>query len=616
MFVRIGNILFLLILFSSFVSAKPQEEFSNVYTFGDSFSYEGTWTEFLMQRYGIKYIKYQNGFAEGGGKTFDLPTQLANYEANVKGFDGNALYIAYMGPSDAADSHNTLTDDNDFIIRLGYGYELANFSNTGLSFDDFKREYNNGAFTFAQLFPITYADIQSRANAYGNFIKQISEKGAKYIVVFKQFNDTLRQRTLINDDAEKNGPRFWGRVWVNEFNKVVSDQIAIQAPSANVIFVDLDRLITELASKPNFYFTSEQILGTVLNEGLFVDAHTSPLYAHATPPANKLFSQYVASIIESPSRIAMLRESVLSFGTKLFHHLGDLGYNFARGGAEERVNVQLLGDYTYARSGALTHKELGFKKSDAASGQVMVNMLARDNLVIGGVIGKNINDIKFAKNHGKARIDEVNFAVHSVYRIQSSFLYGSVGMGSLQYSIRRDIPLGIGINSERGKPKGRHYMAIIGAGYNKNLKESLSLIPYVNLNYQTVSMKAYKEKGSLRSTTMTFKIPDRRSLVTEIGVSLEGKMQIKEKIQANPFLTISYNYDFMNPIKKQAKAVVSDMPRYFSVPTYKTNPSSLYVQGGIKGMIKNNIVLTVNAGTKPIGRIKEYSAGLSIVAGF
>jgi hypothetical protein len=48
------TIFFLALILGSFSAhAKFQEEFSNIYTFGDSFSYQGTWTELLMKRYGV-----------------------------------------------------------------------------------------------------------------------------------------------------------------------------------------------------------------------------------------------------------------------------------------------------------------------------------------------------------------------------------------------------------------------------------------------------------------------------------------------------------------------------------------------------------------------------------
>lgn len=94
--------------------ATPPQTFSNVFTFGDSFSTSAdSWAALVTEHYGSKYVVNQTNFAIGGTTTNDLNTELNNYKTNVRGFDQNALYMMYMGGNDLAD-----------ILEIEFPYEI------------------------------------------------------------------------------------------------------------------------------------------------------------------------------------------------------------------------------------------------------------------------------------------------------------------------------------------------------------------------------------------------------------------------------------------------------------------------------------------------------------
>lgn len=92
------------------------------------------------------------------------------------------------------------------------------------------------------------------------------------------------------------------------------------------------------------------------------------------------------------------------------------------------------------------------------------------------------------------------------------------------------------VRIEQGKPRGMHYMATIGTGYQYNAFAETNLTPFINVNYQKVSLKSYTEKGEISSTTMSFNIPDRKSVITEIGARIDGNVNLKENISVTPSL--------------------------------------------------------------------------------
>ncbi len=590
--------IFILILGSFSAYAKFQEEFSNVYTFGDSFSYQGTWTELLMKRYGINYTNNKNGFAFGGGKTLDLPTQLSNYTSNVSGFDSNGLYLVFMGPSDSASSHNGTNIPGGFI---GFGFEAYQYHNTGLSFDDFVIQYNKGAFNFSDLFPQTYNDIQNRAKAYGNFIKQISTGGARYIVLLNQFNDGLRQ----NQGNDKTWTLFWDGIWSDEFNKLVNEQIASQAPNANIIFVDTKRLLNEVTRNPTAYFTPDQINGTQENQGFFISSHP-------TGDAHQLIQNYVASILEAPSRVALMRELPINNGLSVINTVAKLASdsnNFNNN--SKSFTIIPTGTYQLNYAPDFSTKQLGLGTSHVTNPAVLANCVINDQFIMGAQVHYFYNYSKFTKKYGRGTVSEPMVSLHAMYNNAENhvFSYITGGFGDIKYNIRRNIQLGKNQISQFGKTTGKQYMAAGGVGYNYTLKDT-TLTPFLNTNYQTVSLKSYKERGEIRSTTMAFKVPRRDSLLGEVGIKISKEL-VARNIPVSPMLSVSYVHEFMNTISKRAEGKVSDMPKYFFIPTYEAPKSSFNISSSVSIKINNRMFIDLNLGIKPFNKVSLVNAGLS-----
>jgi uncharacterized protein YhjY with autotransporter beta-barrel domain len=380
----------------------------------------------------------------------------------------------------------------------------------------------------------------------------------------------------------------------------------------NIIIVDTNRFLNEVTNNPTKYFTSHDISVSNRQQGYF-DANTGANPYHATEAGDRLFSQYVASILESPSRIAMVRELPLQEGSRILRATTSTADRFSNGQISNRFTFEITGDYARSMTGTITKKQLGFNSTDSL-GQAALNFRVGERGLLGITLNRSLNDIDFVKNNGSAKIQELGVMTHMIYSAEPVFSYFSAGFGNLDYSIRREIPLGIGKNSELGKTKGVHYLAMVGAGYRRYVDHSFAVTPHINLSYQNVSMKRYQEKGNIGSTAMSYDIPDRASIKTEIALKVEGDFKVNN-VPVIPALTIAYGYDFINPIKKAAKARVSDMPRWFSVPTYKMPASSWDLYGSLSLRPKQDFSVALTGSAKPFGRIKAWSVGLALAAG-
>ncbi|HJD64687.1 MAG TPA: autotransporter domain-containing protein [Rickettsia endosymbiont of Diachasma alloeum] len=573
---------------SSSALATPPQTFSNVFTFGDSFSTPAnSWSALVTEHYGSKYVVNQTNFALDGASTNSLSPELSTYKANVKTFDPNALYMMYMGPNDA-----------DFIL-IALRSDLSELLFTrGLTFDQIMSGVKDGSLT-SNDFPDTTAEVVSRGNNVGEFIKNISDGGAKYIVVLNHFNESYRQFILGGTDEEEN---FAGGFLSNSFNQAIYSAINKSVPSANVIYADYARLVAELSTKPSNYFIASELVNTYKNQGVFDST------SHPTSAAHKITAQYVLSVIESPSRIAYVREIPIAIGENVAQNIRSKSYDLTMN-ESEKFSGDINGNYLDFHTKSKTVKDIGIKKSDTSEIAANFNYKLADNLVVGFGINGDKSNMSFKNNNGKAEIKELLLTLNGTYRFDNPiFVYGAIGSGWIKYDIKRQINLGQAVRIEQGKPRGMHYMATIGTGYQYDAFAETNLTPFVNVNYQKVSINSYTEKGELHSTTMSFNIPDRKSVITEIGARIDGNVNLKENISVTPSLTLTYGYDFINPMK-QAKAKVSDMPRQFVVPTYKTDRSYFGINGELSAQTYN-----INYGIRAESRLRKntkfWSAGL------
>lgn len=357
----ISSICGLFLANSNFVLANDyKENFTNIYSFGDSFSGEGTWTENFAKHYGISFIRNQNIFAIGNTPSSDLINQLATYSANVSGFDKNAIYYVYDGPSDMADHQN---GPNSLRIRIFLSANVLGISQFILAND-----LLNGSRDINTIAPQSVADINARGVNIANFVETISSQGAGYVVVFNHFNDFYRTNTIsVGQDPANNFAN--GKLFTYLYNQAIYGNINSIAPKANVVYVDYDRLVEEVASHPTDYFTPGQINGTYNNNGFF------DLTVHPTPTAHELTKNYVLSVLEAPSRVALVRELPIANGNLVIKETASLANdraNFASNDVKV-FNITPEPLYQYSNSPKFSKKQLGLGETHTIAPLLVAN---------------------------------------------------------------------------------------------------------------------------------------------------------------------------------------------------------------------------------------------------
>ena len=109
---------------------------------------------------------------------------------------------------------------------------------------------------------------------------------------------------------------------------------------------------------------------------------------------------------------------------------------------------------------------------------------------------------------------------------------------------------------------------------------------------------------------MDFNIPKRESVMGEIGLTLASDFSMKESLKLTPSLTVSYLYDWKDPISQQVQGRNISEYGYFKVSAYKAQKSNMQVQGDILAEFNNKYKVGLNVSARPTGKVKSWSIGL------
>lgn len=646
----------------------PKVDFTNVISFGDSFvTPKDGWAALMTERYGFKFVNGENNFF--ASTTFDLAKQYEIYKANGGKIDPHALIQAYTGVNDMillmdhVESYteniyrkgyqdiitnnphvlpsldeimHEIIDSVDFEIgekqliedqvlqleRAGMPDDLIRDSVVMTTFDLFiKQGYNIRAINSTmsslnipipdidQNLVIEYASqyMAKIAEVKADWVKTLHSDGAKHIVFLNHYNSYYSSYNIPADTPEER--KALGEDITTEYNKAMYEAMDRIAPDANVTLIDYDRLVAEISNNPNTYLSEQDIAGTY-NDWGFVNRGS-----HPTPAAQKITAQLVASVLEAPGRVAMVRELPIAVGTNALQTIHATAHNSVLHPTEQFYTSEIGGDYIYNNTKLISKKELGIKKANTGVAHAIINYKINENFTLGLQLNGAKSNMKFQKDHGKADIKEYLVSINGTYKFDNPvFIYAAFGVGQIKYDIQRKIRLGLATIEEKGKPSGVHYIGTVGVGYNYVDASQLVVTPFVNVNYQEVSLKKYKEIGGIRSTTMEFNIPNRKSLMPEVGVTISQDCKVQDNLTLTPSLSLSYGHECINSIKKEAKIKVTDIGRTSSLPTYKVDASNFMVSGELRAKNDTYLSYGIRASMQLTKNAKQYSAGL--FAGF
>ncbi|WP_293652666.1 autotransporter outer membrane beta-barrel domain-containing protein [Thiolapillus sp.] len=147
------------------------------------------------------------------------------------------------------------------------------------------------------------------------------------------------------------------------------------------------------------------------------------------------------------------------------------------------------------------------------------------NWVFGGALEAAYSQADFARNLGSFDANSALLSAFVDYRHDSYFASAifSVGLNSSLDDVERVVALGNAVRVERGSTNSDVYALKALAGASLISHGDFQAGPFVSINYQSVDVDGYREKGQ-RSTAMNFASQDRDSLLLEAGLFADYRL--------------------------------------------------------------------------------------------
>jgi len=323
-------------------------------------------------------------------------------------------------------------------------------------------------------------------------------------------------------------------------------QAGINGSHANIISLDIHTLFGEAMANPGSLGLIN-VTGTACTTPLslqctadtLVDPRAPGLFffadaVHPTAIAHQIIADYAISVVTAPALVANLPEVVLGQVRS----------------SQQQLQAQIamgFGDgWSFFANGAMGGQDLQAGQAWDASADdasLMVGAAWRMNpyWVFGGALEGAYSDVDFARDMGSFEAKSALLSAFADYRRDNYFANAivSLGLNSSLDSIERVIALGNTTRLEQGSTDADAWAIKVLAGATLLETGGLQAGPFVSVNYQTVDVDGYRERGA-RSTSMNFASQDRDSLLLEGGVfadyslgggSLHGALSYEADLQ-------------------------------------------------------------------------------------
>ena len=289
-------------------------------------------------------------------------------------------------------------------------------------------------------------------------------------------------------------------------------------------------LINEIMLDPGRYGLTN-VTGTACNlaltggsslfcqPGAYVAPNANETYlfadgVHPTGIAHAMLASVVYSTLAAPIQVSFAGEG----GIRLAH-------DHSRNVADEMFSdfqldrpVDSVRGYATGQYG--DQDFAGGPNADVVELTVGFNHRAAENWYWGGAItlGNHDNDLPGARIDSTGAIGSVGATLTFG---QGGYLHGSIGGGSTDVEIERDIVIGAEVRHEQGSTNASQFDAELGLGWLFGAPGGFQHGPVAGIRWVTQEVDGYAEESG-DSTSMNFESFDRDSTVTHIGYLLMG----------------------------------------------------------------------------------------------
>jgi outer membrane lipase/esterase len=540
----------------SLVSGVASAQFSAAYVFGDSLSDAGqygarfttnpglTFPMYLAERYGLTVTPSFTGgtdFAQGGARV-NAPSPLIPATAPNLSITQQVSAFLASGAVDPSALYQIQGGANDFLVLSG--------------------QFAAGAITAAQV----QAGMTQAAFDLAAQVARLQAAGARNIVVYGLPDIGL------SPAAAAQGSQARGTALANLFNTTLDSALA--GSGVQVIQVNAAQLLREVVANPGaFGFTNVTVPVCTTASALqctpatLRDPAGALTYAfadgiHPTTGLARIGAQAAASMIEAPARIGQLAEAPLGVEQAAFRSI-DARMIGAVGAPRATNKLDAWVSYDYGNRDLSGH----FVSGDSNSNTIAVggDIKLSDRLLVGIAFNYTEDKSDFGAGAGSFKLKETAATAYAGYGDGPWWVGATLGVGNLDYDVRRGIQLGTLSRTESADPNGSHVMASVLGGY-WFAAGTLLHGPFARVAWQEVDVDAFSENGA-DSTALSFGDQKRKSLITSLGWQLSGQLGT-----VRPFGRVTWEFESKDD-DRSVRATPIGLNTTYSMPVGKPDDS-------------------------------------------
>jgi len=148
------------------------------------------------------------------------------------------------------------------------------------------------------------------------------------------------------------------------------------------------------------------------------------------------------------------------------------------------------------------------------------------------------------KNGGKINLERVLFGGTATVDIGNFYMNGAVGVGKVDYSIRRPIQFA-GMNRKaRSNPDGTEFFTMLGTGYDFR-KGGWTFGPQASIQYSKIAMDDFRERGA-NSLDLAMRDADAQSLRSYLGARIAYTVKVTDNVAVIPELRAFWQHEFLD----------------------------------------------------------------------
>ncbi|MFT6758576.1 MAG: outer membrane lipase/esterase [Chitinophagales bacterium] len=599
-------------LASQTVTAAP---YSGLYVFGDSLFDSGGNATAIATGNGIPGVRatnlvgptYQAGSGEASGRI--SPQFIADnlgVELTGSEFSGTNYAVGAHRSADTLESVTTL--GGKYSAPAGefnsYFYDLS--LNGGSVDPNAMYLLNGGGNDLGALTSgvLTAFDIANNLTAAA---KALADNGANYIVVADVPNFSVSPTASVL-------PSFL----IDTLNGIIDEQNAslvsqISALDANIVLLNTYQFSQELFADPSafgFNFSSEELsancfdadaCGGPTTEGNRNSANPNPdLFffndsLHFTTLGNKVFADYINSVLNAGSELALLPSLAMDSvqaqwqAARPTMRANRWGSNLS----DDDSKFSVYGTLQQSENNRDTLIGRLEGDNEAQSYHVGVNFHASNNAYFGVLLGRSDNELNVGVSQYEMTSTDISFL--GAYNNDAYFVEAIYTFSDNDYrDLDRSFSLGpLNQRTETGNTGGNASSLAIQAGYDIfKGQENYRLGPIVGYEYIDVTVEAYQEDASL-STSLVVGEQNVSSSVLLAGIFGSIGLGICDCEFYGEAVYRDEDKDGRNDVELGLVTVGSNR---FSLPGQSLDNSSITVDLGFNASLTESLSLNVSAG--------------------